>query len=172
MCIYYLYIKTHNKTGLRYLGQTRQNPYTYTGSGVDWLQHLSKFGNDVTTEVILETTSLKERNDAGRYYSQLWNVVRAVDDFGNKIWANRVPETGGGGSMPGRYISETTKLKISNSLKGRPLPDKQKSHLSQLNTGKKHTDETKAKISAARSGKPRSAETRAKIAATLRLRKS
>jgi hypothetical protein len=33
----------------------------------------------------------------GSHYSKLWNVVSAMDDFGNKIWANRIPETGGGG---------------------------------------------------------------------------
>jgi hypothetical protein len=54
MIIYYLYIKTHNKTGLKYLGQTsKQNPFTYMGSGVDWVAHLNENGIDVTTQIII-----------------------------------------------------------------------------------------------------------------------
>jgi len=30
----YLYKKTHNVTGLQYLGKTTRNPFTYKGSGV------------------------------------------------------------------------------------------------------------------------------------------
>lgn len=36
-----LYIKTHNKTGLKYFGKTTSNdPYKYKGSGSYWLDHL------------------------------------------------------------------------------------------------------------------------------------
>ena len=36
----YLYKKTHNKTGLKYLGKTiSKDPYTYSGSGVYWTRH-------------------------------------------------------------------------------------------------------------------------------------
>ena len=93
---YSLYVKTHTKTGLRYLGQTSKDPLKYPGSGKDWKTHIREFGNDVHTEVLLQTTDKSERNRIGRYYSTLWHVVTAVDDFGNKIWANRIPETGGG----------------------------------------------------------------------------
>jgi hypothetical protein len=87
---YYLYIKTHNVTGLKYLGQTKQNPYKYKGSGVDWKSHIKKYGNNVNTEVILETTNFEEIKKAGRSYSKLWNIVE--DDQ----WLNKIPETGGG----------------------------------------------------------------------------
>jgi hypothetical protein len=37
----YLYVKTHNKTGLKYLGQTSQkDPHKYPGSGTRWRHHL------------------------------------------------------------------------------------------------------------------------------------
>lgn len=98
MNIYYLYLKTHKITGLRYLGQTKNDPFVYKGSGVDWNIHLNKYGNDVETLVLLETADPNERNFWGRYYSKLWNIVKAMDDYGNKIYANRIPETGGGDS--------------------------------------------------------------------------
>lgn len=31
--MYKLYLKTHNKTGMKYLGQTKQDPFEYRGSG-------------------------------------------------------------------------------------------------------------------------------------------
>jgi hypothetical protein len=79
MTIYYLYIKTHNKTGLKYLGKTTRDPYTYNGSGKDWIPHLKEYGVDITTEIIKECSSHKELSHWGRYYSNLWNVVEDRD---------------------------------------------------------------------------------------------
>lgn len=115
MSIYTLYIKTHNKSGLKYLGQTKQDPFKYKGSGDLWLAHISQYGNNTTTEILLQTSSKEERNYWGRYYSRLWNVVGAMDDYGNKIWANKIPETGGGGAT---IITESQRKQISQSLKG------------------------------------------------------
>lgn len=94
MIIYYLYVKTHKITGLKYLGQTS---LTYPGSGIDWTLHLKEFWPAHETEILIQTVSKEDRNNWGRYYSTYFNVVNAQDDFGNKIWANRIPETGGGG---------------------------------------------------------------------------
>jgi hypothetical protein len=103
MIIYTLYIKTHKITGLKYLGQTTANdPHRYKGSGVDWVDHINRYGYDVRTEIIYQGFDKEERNQLGRYYSRIWNIVKSQDDFGNKIWANRIPETGGGpGIKPG-----------------------------------------------------------------------
>jgi hypothetical protein len=91
MTIYYLYIKTHKITGLKYLGQTsKQDPHMYLGSGIDWKIHLKNHGKDHTTEIIRECLSKQELTKCGRYYSTLWNIVES------KEWANRIPETGGG----------------------------------------------------------------------------
>ncbi len=99
MTIYKLYLKIHKKTGLRYLGQTKSDdPYLYKGSGVDWNKHLTEHGNIVETIILLETECRKEISVQGRYYSKLWRVTTAVDDYGNRIYANRIPETGGGDS--------------------------------------------------------------------------
>lgn len=106
MTIYTLYIKTHRKTGLKYFGQTKQNPFKYNGSGADWKTHLREHGVEHTTEIIRECYSKKELSIWGRYYSKLWNVVGAMDNYGNKIWANKILETGGG---PG-FTSEQRKV--------------------------------------------------------------
>lgn len=88
---YYLYKKTHCKTGLQYLGKTKRNPYEYKGSGKHWTAHLNKHGNDVKTEVLLETEDHTEIIKMGLYYSELWNVVES------KSWANLKVEQGDGG---------------------------------------------------------------------------
>jgi hypothetical protein len=101
MSTYTLYVKTHKKTGLKYFGQTsKPNPHTYHGSGKDWVDHIAQYGYDVVTDIIFQGADIAERNQWGRYYSRLWNIVNAQDDFGNKIWANRIPETGGGPGAP------------------------------------------------------------------------
>jgi hypothetical protein len=97
MTIYTLYVKTHRKTGLKYLGQTKKNPIIYLGSGIDWVTHLAFFGNHIDTETLIQTSDWEELKYWGRYYSLLFRVTTSVDDFGNRIWANRIPETGGGG---------------------------------------------------------------------------
>jgi len=78
----YLYLKTHNKTGLKYLGKTVQDPYDYRGSGKLWRRHIQKHGYDVKTEVLLETTDENAIREKGLYYSHLWNIVES-DNFAN-----------------------------------------------------------------------------------------
>ncbi len=55
--IIYLYKKTHNITGLQYLGKTTKDPYKYKGSGTRWLNHLNIHGFDITTEILKECKS-------------------------------------------------------------------------------------------------------------------
>lgn len=91
MTIYYLMIKTHNITGLKYLCQTRQkDPFIYTGSGIYWKSHLKKYGIDISTTILLETTDRNKLKKFGRAYSNFYNVAKS------KEWANKIPETGGG----------------------------------------------------------------------------
>jgi hypothetical protein len=92
MTIYYLYVKQHKITGLKYLGQTSRDPYVYKGSGVYWLRHLNKHGSDHTTEILFETKNKEELKLKGTYYSELWDVVR------DRAWANLKPEYGNGGA--------------------------------------------------------------------------
>ena len=88
-----LYLKTHNKTGLKYLGKTTQDPFTYLGSGKRWQNHLKKHGNDITTKILLETDDPVEISKWGTYYSNLWNIVKSKD------FANLKLESGDGGDI-------------------------------------------------------------------------
>lgn len=86
--MYKLMIKTSNQ-GLRYLCITKRKDYKkYKGSGSYWKNHLSKYGDDITTEVIFETDDHQKLSEAGIYYSNLYNVVESNE------WANQVPEKG------------------------------------------------------------------------------
>lgn len=97
MTIYYLYVKTHTVTGLKYLGQTsKKDPHKYAGSGRYWKEHLRMFGERYTTEIIASSSDKSVIDDFGRYYSELWRITSSVDDYGTRIWANLIPETGGG----------------------------------------------------------------------------
>ena len=88
----YLYVKTHRKTGLKYLGKTKQkDPHQYRGSGKYWKDHIKKHGYDVDTEILRECQSNEEVRQWGLYYSELWQVVAS-----NK-WANLKEESGDGG---------------------------------------------------------------------------
>jgi hypothetical protein len=102
---FYLLVKTHNITGLKYLCKTsKKNYHTYTGSGLYWKDHLKLHGKNFTTELLRECKSNEEVKEWGQYYSNLWNIVNAKNLSGKKIWANLVPEEGQG------VLSETNKL--------------------------------------------------------------
>lgn len=122
----YLYVKTHNLTGLKYIGKTKQDPYKYRGSGVDWIAHLKLYGEDVKTDVIMECKNNEELSFWGRYYSKYYNVLQAMDDYGNKIWANRIPETGGGIGRSGFHKGQNNPMygKIRDDLSGPNSPNK------------------------------------------------
>jgi len=144
-----LYLKTHNKTGLKYLGKTtKPDCHKYRGSGKRWLNHIKYHGYEVTTEILKECETKDEIKYWGRHYSDLWNVVESLD------YANLKPEDGDGGSH-----SEYTKQKLREA-----------------NLGKKHSPETIAKkklyvvsentkklISAFHKGRPKSAATKKKM---------
>lgn len=90
--IIYLYIKTHKKTGLKYLGKTTRKDYhSYPGSGKRWIRHLKKHGFDYTTTILLATTCEQELKETGIFFSKFFNVVK------NTEWANLVEESGSGG---------------------------------------------------------------------------
>jgi hypothetical protein len=94
----YLYVKTHNKTGLKYLGKTvSKDPHKYTGSGKVWKRHLQKHGFDYTTEILLATEDREELIQTGLFFSNLWNIVKSDQ------WANLMEENGGG------FTSESAK---------------------------------------------------------------
>ena len=92
MIIHKLMIKTHNKTGLKYLCYTRKKDHiNYSGSGINWLNHLLEHGFDFSTNLLLSTNDF----DTFKFYaveiSILNNVVQSNE------WANLKIEEGDGG---------------------------------------------------------------------------
>lgn len=143
--MYYLYVKIHQVTGLKYLGQTKQDPFKYKGSGLYWRLHLNKHGNHLETEIIKECSDQLDLRRWGEYYSNLWNIIESDE------WANLKPEIGDGGCPKGtglgRKHSAETRAKISASKKGVPI-----------NRVASVSEETKTKISETLRGRKRSAE--------------
>jgi hypothetical protein len=89
MTIYSLYIKTHNQTGLKYLGITKKtDPHAYKGSGTYWRRHINKYGYDVTTEVISRCKDKTELMAVSLFFSKLFDVVQSTE------WANLIDEEG------------------------------------------------------------------------------
>ncbi len=93
----YLYLKTHNVTGLKYLGKHEsedpESVYSYPGSGIDWLPHLKEHGDDVTTEVLFSSECKNEFRSVSIGYSKHFDIVNSKD------FANRTIEEGQGGGI-------------------------------------------------------------------------
>lgn len=165
----YLYIKKHNKTGLKYFGRTTSNdPVTYQGSGNYWRRHLKKHGNDVSTIWYHLYDNKEIIKEEALAFSNSHNIVDSTE------WANLMPEDGINGSVVGRKTkphSEETRRKISDAHKRRTTPrirkpqseeTKEKIRLAIKNKGPR-SEETRKKISIGNTGNIVSAETREKI---------
>ena len=124
-----LYVKRHTDTGLKYLGVTTKDPYTYLGSGLYWAAHLKKYGNEMMTCVLGVFDDIEECSKLGLQYSEEHDVVAS------KEWANLKPENARQGWVAG-------------------FPQEPESIAKRVakNTGKKRTEETKRKISESRLG--------------------
>ena len=86
---YKLMIKTHNKTGLKYLCITKKDNWEkYTGSGSYWKKHLQKHGIDLSTELLIETDDYDEFVIHCAFFSVLYDVVLSEE------FANQIPEMG------------------------------------------------------------------------------
>ena len=150
----YLYIKTHNVTGLKYFGKTTKDPFKYKGSGRHWLSHIKLHGNDVTTEILGFYSSKELCKTAALKFSTDNNIVQSSQ------WANMIVENGlDGGKTIRTYkpMSEESKNKLSRSLKGRKPWNK---NTKGLTPGNRHpkTQETKEKLRKSLKGRPRSKE--------------
>lgn len=113
----YLYVKTHNKTGMKYFGKTsRENPHSYSGSGKYWIRHLEKYGYDFSTEIIGTFESKEECSNFAINFSIENDIVRS------QSWANLINENGLDGAPVGNIVSDEVRSKISASLLGKPAP--------------------------------------------------
>lgn len=117
MPIYSLYIKTHNKTGLKYLGHTIRDPFEYFGSGIRWRRHLAIHGRDISTEIIGQYDTKEALRKNGIAYSLKHNVKE------DSSWANLTIEEGqGGGINKGKKLGPQKSehlANISNALRGK-----------------------------------------------------
>lgn len=79
----YLYIKTHNSTGLKYFGKTIQlNVEKYKGSGTVWLNHIKKHGYNVSTEIIACFEDIEKCKEFAYDFSIKNDIVNSSE------WAN------------------------------------------------------------------------------------
>jgi hypothetical protein len=88
----YLYLKTHNVTGLKYLGKTTKDPYTYNGSGKKWSYHLKVHGCDISTLVLFCTEDKEKFKNVALKVSKSLNIVESPE------FANLTYEEGQGGN--------------------------------------------------------------------------
>jgi hypothetical protein len=144
-----LYIATHNKTQLKYFGQTskyftqEELQKYYHGSGKYWKSHLKKHGDDVSMEIfgIFEDDEVEE---IALQFSSKNNISESDK------WANLMPENG-----KGIVFTEEMKQKISKTLSGRKRPQELKEKLRKANIGKEIPDNVRKKISKTLSGRKR-----------------
>lgn len=130
--MFYLYIKTHNKTGLNYLGKTNREDYhAYPGSGVRWKRHLNKHGYDYSTQILLATEDKDELKNTGIFFSKLFNVVDS------KEWANLQEEKGDGISSDFAKEENYRRLEANEHPFCDPLYN-QKTNTKRQNTKKKN----------------------------------
>lgn len=107
-----LYVKTHNKTGLKYFGKTERDPMRYRGSGLYWLRHLAIHGYDVTTEIIAQFEDQEECTEFAIKFSEYHDIVKS------ESWANLRIENGADGAPignPGHEFTEEERQKIAVS---------------------------------------------------------
>ena len=112
-----LYVKEHNKTGLKYFGKHKvcsESVYDYSGSGTKWLEHLQEYGDDVTTHIVGKW----DVNDPELVYaalsiSEYFNIVESNE------WANMKPENGLDGGF--EHLNDGSPEHIERAKKGRKI---------------------------------------------------
>jgi hypothetical protein len=154
----YLYVKTHNITGLKYFGKTISDPFSYNGSGLLWGQHIEEYGYDISTEIVGEFDDYKKCLEFALNFSLENDIVESIE------WANLKLETLDGGWDHINSLSKKERTekwhKWWNSLseEERSEINKKKSRPGELNgmygvkrespfKGSVHTEESKQKIS-------------------------
>ncbi len=109
----YLYVKTHNQTGLKYFGKTTKDPMSYPGSGKYWTRHLKTHGSDVTTEIIGHYTDIHLCQESAEKFSSDNDIVNS------SVYANLKPETGTDGGDTSDFFTAETRMKQSLGAKKR-----------------------------------------------------
>ena len=123
---FYLYVKQHTKTGLKYFGMTtKQDPYKYLGSGQYWRRHLRTNGYEINTIELWEFDNIDDCEKFALDFSKKYNIVESTE------WANLRPEHGRTGNPVG-----------SPGMKKEKNPNWGKTKEQNSFYGKKHKAET------------------------------
>lgn len=136
----YIYRKTHNVTGLMYVGKFQSceslTVESYKGSGKYWKRHLQKHGRDITTEVLGVFEDQEEATEFALFVSEELDIVQSP------LYANLKPEDGlCGGSDPCVYTPESREKMRQAKLN--TIAEKGTDWLT-----RPHTDAAKAKMRA------------------------
>lgn len=148
----YLYVKTHNVTGLKYFGKTtKEDPHKYTGSGKYWKKHLNKHGFDYTTEIIATFQDEKLCEEFAIKFSRENNIVES------ELWANLQEENGLDGAPKGHSGHKFTpeQLKNLSEISKQRWNDKEFRDKISESQSKSWTEERKQKQSEMLTGKKR-----------------
>ena len=141
----YLYIKTHNVTGLKYFGKMTTNRKQYRGSGTYWLRHIGKYGYDVNTEVLGYFT---DEISCVLYALEFSRINDIVD---SKEWANLYPENGlnGGDTFSHRSQEANQSSKEKRKITFSKMTDSEKEEIRRKNSEgvKKYIAENKSEHS-------------------------
>ena len=102
-----LLVKTHTKTGLKYLCKTTQihKMHSYKGSGLHWRRHLKKHGASYTTEFLGIWYDPDKISEYALRYSSEHNIVKSKD------WANLKPENG----LDGGFYDKRKRITLKNA---------------------------------------------------------
>lgn len=106
-------IKTHDITKMKYLCYTQSSGETYDsykGSGKLWKNHLKKYGDNITTELIYETDNYEDFKSVAKQKSIEFDIVNSSE------WANLKLEEGDGGDTVSnkKWITNGTTDKYIN----------------------------------------------------------
>lgn len=126
--VHVLMIKTHTKTGLKYLCKSSYKPGTknlqscidYLGSGKRWLNHLRKHGKTIKTDIIMISWDIDQFRRSSFDLSLWFDIVNSDE------WANLTEEKGDGGLIGNGQKGKTWKIKDTSNMRG----PKNTSHLS------------------------------------------
>lgn len=159
----WLYIKQHNKTGLKYFGKTtRTDPMQYLGSGLYWQKHLKKHGNDISTIWCQRFENRDELVSYALLFSKEHSIVES------KEWANLMDENGINGGDTG--ITDAGRKRLAEHGTGRRHSDKTKQKIRDARKNqtsgmlnKHHSDATKEKIKAERAKQVITEKTKEKL---------
>lgn len=136
---FYLYVKQHKTTGLKYFGMTAtKDPYVYIGSGKYWRRHLKIHGRDIDTINVWEFNSIELCEKFALDFSSKHKIVESTE------WANLRPENGRDGKPAG-----------SPGMKKEKNPNWGKTKEQNSFYGRKHRPETIALLKEIQANKPR-----------------